>query len=206
MLWNSGTCINMLHLHIAGKRKKRIFRDYSSNFSEKYLCEPRCELRVSIPLDLTFCCHTLGDSVALKFSSVQLLSRVWLFATPWTAACHNFLSISSPQSLLKFMSIGLVMPSNHLILCRPLLLLSSIRVFSNGSALLIRWPKYWSFSFSISPSNEYSGLISFRMDWVALKSPIQKEMSLTFLLSDSLLALHWVKNKLIKTSITGATD
>ena len=210
MLWNSGTCINILHLHIAGKRKKRIFRDYSSNFSEKYLCEPLCELRVSIPLDLTFCCRPLGDSVAQKFSSVQSLSRVWLFAAPWTAACHAFLYISSPLSLLKFMSIRSVMPSNHLILCRPLLLLPSvfpsIRVFSNGSALLIRWPKCWSFSFSISPSNEYSGLIFFRMDWVALKSPIQKEMSLAFLLSDSLLALHWVKNKLIKTSVTGATD
>ena len=92
--------------------------------------------------------------------------------TPWTAACQAFLSITNSQSLLKLMSIELVMPSNHLILCCPLLLLPSIfpsiRVFSNESVLHIRWPKYWSFSFSISPSNEYSGLISFRMDWLAL--------------------------------------
>ena len=92
-------------------------------------------------------------------------------ATPWTAACQASLSITSSQSLLILMSIESVMPSNNLILCRPLLLPSifpSIRVFSNESALHIRWPKYWSFSFSISPSNEYLGLISFRMDWLAL--------------------------------------
>ena len=104
------------------------------------------------------------------FSSVQLLSYVQLFATPWTAALQAPLSITNSQSLLKLMSIKLVMPSNHLILCRPLLLLSSvfpsIRVFSNESALCIRWPKYW--SFSISPSNDYSGLISFRIDWFEL--------------------------------------
>ena len=107
-----------------------------------------------------------------QFSSVQSLSRVWLFATPWTAAHQAFLSITNPWSLPKLMSIELVMPSNHLILCRALLLLPSIfpniRVFSNESALLIRWPKYWSFSFNISPSNEFSGLISFRMDWLDL--------------------------------------
>ena len=92
--------------------------------------------------------------------------------TPWTAPCQATLSITNSQSLLKFMSIESVMPSNHLILCHPLLLLPSIfpsiRVFSNKSVLCIRWPKYWSFSFNISPSNEYSGLISFRMDWLAL--------------------------------------
>ena len=91
---------------------------------------------------------------------------------PWTAACQASLSITNSQSLLKLMSVESVMPSNHLILCRPLLLLPSIfpsiRVFSNGSALHIRWPKYWNFSFSISPSNEYSGLISFRMHWLDL--------------------------------------
>ena len=106
----------------------------------------------------------------LMFSSVQSLIRVRLFATPWTAAHQAFLSITNSQSLLKFMSIELVMPSNHLILCRPLLLLPSIfpsiRVFSNEPALRIRWPKYWSFSFNISPSNEHPGLISFRMDWL----------------------------------------
>ena len=103
-------------------------------------------------------------------SSVQLQSRIWLFATPWTAACWASLSITNSQSLLKLMSIGSMMPSNHLILCRSLLLppsiFPSIRVFSNESVLCIRWPKYWSFNFSISPSNEYSGLISFRMDWL----------------------------------------
>ena len=100
--------------------------------------------------------------------SVQSLSRVWLFATPWTAAHRTSLSITNSQSSLKLMSIEAVMPSNHLILCRTLLLLPSIfpsiRVFSNEPVLHIRWPKYWSFSFSISPSNEYSGLISFAID------------------------------------------
>ena len=104
-----------------------------------------------------------------QFSSVQLLSRVRLFVTSWTAARQASLSIANSQSLLKLMSVESVMPSNHLILCRPLLLLPSIfpsiRVFSNESVLHIRWPKYWHFRFTISPSNEYSGLISFRMDW-----------------------------------------
>ena len=105
-------------------------------------------------------------------SSVQLLSCVRLFVTPWTAALQASLSITNSWSLLKLMSIASVMPSNNFILCHPLLLLPSmfpsIRVFSNESVLRIRWPKYWSFSFSISPSNEYSGLISFRMDWLDL--------------------------------------
>ena len=99
--------------------------------------------------------------------SVQSLSHVWLFATPWTTACWASLSITNSRSLSKLMSIESVMPSNHLILCRPRLLLPSIfpsiRVFSNESALHISWPNYWSFSFNISPSNEHSGLISFRM-------------------------------------------
>ena len=106
------------------------------------------------------------------FSSVQSLSRVRLFATAWTAACQASLSFTNSQSLLKLMSIESVMPSNHLILCHPLLLLPStfpsIRLFSNESVLHIRWPKYWSFSFNISTSNEYSGLITFRMDWLDL--------------------------------------
>ena len=105
------------------------------------------------------------------FSSVQLLSRVQLFATPWTAARQASLSITNSQSPPKPMSIESVMPSNHLILCHPLLLLPSIfpsiRIFSNESALRIRWPKFWSFSFNISPSNEHPGLISFRMDWLS---------------------------------------
>ena len=104
--------------------------------------------------------------------SVQSLSRVQLFATPWTAACQASLSITNSWSLLKLMSVVLVMPSNHLILCHPLLLLPSIfpsiRVFSNESVHHIRWPMYWSFSFCISPSSEYSGLISFRIDWLDL--------------------------------------
>ena len=107
-----------------------------------------------------------------NLSSVQLLSRVQLFATPWTAACEVSLSITNSGSLVKFVSIKLVMPSNHLILCRPLLFLLSIflriRVFSNESVLCIRWPKYWSFSFSISPFNECLGLISFTIDWLDL--------------------------------------
>ena len=100
------------------------------------------------------------------------LSHVWLFATPWTAAHQASLSLTTSQSLLKLMSIKLVMSSNHLILCYPLLLLPSIfpsiRVFSSESVLRIRWPKYWSFSFNIDPSNEYSGLISFRIHWLDL--------------------------------------
>ena len=107
-----------------------------------------------------------------QFSSVQSLSHVRLFATPWTAACQVSLSITSSQSLLKLVSLESVMPSNYLLLCRPLLLLPSIfpsiRVFSNESAPRIRWPNYWTFSFNISPSNEHSGLISFRMDWLDL--------------------------------------
>ena len=105
------------------------------------------------------------------FSSVQLLSHVPLFVTPWTAPRQASLSITNTRSLYKLMSIESVMPSNHLILCRPLLLPStppSIRVFSNESVLCIRWPKYWSFSFNTSPSNEHLGLISFRMDWLDL--------------------------------------
>ena len=109
-----------------------------------------------------------------QFSSVQLLSCVQLFVTPWIAAHQASLSITTSRSSLRLTSIESVMPSNHLILCHPLLLppsiFPSIRVFSNESVLWIRWPKNWSFSFSISPSNEYSGLISFRIDWLDLLS------------------------------------
>ena len=114
----------------------------------------------------------MTNLILLTLSSVQSLSRVRLFATPWNAACWASLYITNLRSLLKLMSIEPVMPSNHLILCHPLLLLPSIfpriRIFSNKSVLHIRWPKYWSFSFSISPSNEYSGLISFKMYWLDL--------------------------------------
>ena len=122
------------------------------------------------------------------FSSVQSLSQVQFFATTWTTACWASLSITNSRRLLRLMSIELVMPSSHFILCHPLLLppsiFLSIRVFSDESVLCIRWPKYWSFNFSISPSNEYSGLISFRMDWLdllavqgTLKSPLQHHSS-----------------------------
>ena len=134
--------------------------------------------------------NTLLKFYILLFSSVQSLSRVRLFATPWSAARQASLSITNSRSLLKLMSIESVMPSNYLILCHPLLLPPSIppsiRVFSNESVFHIRWPTYWSFSFSISPSSEYSGLISFRMDWFdlfavqgTLKSLLQHHSSFT---------------------------
>ena len=141
----------------------------------------------------------------------MLFSHVQLFATPWTAACQASLSITISQSLLKLMSNESVMLSNHRILCRPLLLLPSIfpsiRVFSNESVLHIRWPKYWSFSFNISPSNEHSELISFRTDWLdlavqgTLKSLLQHQFKsinslvLSFLYSPTLISIHdhWKK-------------
>ena len=108
------------------------------------------------------------EKILLPFSSVQSLSHVWLYATPWTVKCQASLSITNFRSLLKLMFIEPIKPSNHLLFCRPFLLPPSIfpssRVFTNESVLLIRWPKHWSFSFNISPSNEYLGLISFRMD------------------------------------------
>ena len=135
----------------------------------------------------------------LQFSSVQLLSRVWLFATPWTTAHQASLSITNSWSLPKLISIKSVLPPNHLILCHPLYLppsiFPSIRVFSNKSALHIRWPKYWSFSFNISPSNEHSGLIFFRMDWLdllavegTLKSLLQQHSSKASILQCSAFA------------------
>ena len=137
--------------------------------------------------------HVKRFSILYINSSVQSLSRVWLFATPWTTARQASLSITNSRSLLKLMPIELVMLSSCLILCRPLLLLPpippSIRVFSNESTLHMRWPKYWSFSFSISPSNEHPGPISFRMDWLdllavqgTLKSLLQHHSSKTSIL------------------------
>ena len=149
--------------------------------------------------------HWVISLYSPQFSSVQLLSHVWLFATSWTAECQASLSITNSQSLLKLMSMELVMPSNHLILCHPLLLLPStfpsIRVFSSESVLHIRWPKYWSFNFSISPSNEYSGLISFRIDWFwfpcssrdSPPTPQFKSINssvLSFLYSQTLTSIH----------------
>ena len=132
----------------------------------------------------------------IPFSSVQSLSHVWFLVTPRTAACQASLSITNSRNLLELMSIESVVPSNHLINCHPLLLppsiFPSIRVFSNESVLSIRWPKYWSFSFNISPSNEYSGLISFRMDWLnflavqgTLKSLLQHHSSKASILQHS---------------------
>ena len=119
-------------------------------------------------------CLLYRGRLLLNISSVQSLGHVQLFVIPWTAAWQASLSITNSWSLFKLMSIESVMPSNDFIFCRPLLILPSIfpsiRVFSNESALPIRWPKYWSFSFNIRPSNEYSGLMSFRMDWLDLLS------------------------------------
>ena len=145
------------------------------------------------------------QSFQRMFSSVQLLSCVRLFATPWFAARQASLSITNSRSSPKLMSIEMVMPANHLILCGPLLLLlpipPSIRVFSNESTLRMRWPKYWSFSFNISPSKEHPGLISFRMDWLdllavqgTLKSLLQfktiSSLVLIFLYSPTLTSIH----------------
>ena len=154
------------------------------------ICEPWAW---KVEMGFIITSHPAGSLLVTTFawrrlSSVHLLSRVQLFATPWTAARQASLSISSSWSLPKLMSIELVMPSNHLILCCSLLLLPSIfpsiRVFLNEWILHIRWPKYWNFSFNISPSNEYSGLISFGMDWLdllevhgALKSLLQHHSS-----------------------------
>ena len=140
--------------------------------------------------------HITFHCSLVQFSSVQLLSCVRLFSTPWITAHQASLSITNSQSSFKLMSNETVMPSNHLILCRPLLFLPpippSIRVFSNESTLCMRWPKYWSFSFSISPSNEHPGLISFRMDWVDLL-PVQGTLK-------SLLQHHSSKASILQHS------
>ena len=142
--------------------------------------------------------HNIADYIPqYKISSVQLLSQIQLFATPWTEACQAFLSITNSQNLLKLMSIELLMPRNHLILYCPLLLLTSIfpsiRVFSNESVLRIRWSEYWSFSFSISPSTEYSGLISFRIDRLDLLA-VQGTLK-------SLLQNHSTKASILQRSV-----
>ena len=151
-------------------------------------------------------------SIIYMFISVQSLSYVWLLAIPWTAARQASPYITNSPSLLKLMSIESVIPSNHLILCHPLLLpsiFSSIRVFSNESVLHIRWPKYWSFSFSISPSNEYSELISFRMDWFdllavqgTLKSLLQHHSSKVSILRYSALFIVQLSHPYMTTGKT----
>ena len=142
------------------------------------------------------CFCSTAKWISHQFSSVQSLSRVRLFATPWIAARQASLSITNSWSLLKLMPIESVMPSSHLILCRPLLLLPpippSIRAFSNESTLRMRWPKYWSFSFSISLSNEHPGLISFRMDWLDLHA-VQGTLK-------SLLQHHSSKASILRSS------
>ena len=157
MIYSSSTC--MVSSYISDQPSSFQFRSFYPLFS---LRDCFCILVV-----LSLTCYS-----PVQFSSVQLLSRVRLFATPWTAARQASLSITNSWSLPKPMSIESVMPSNYLILCHPLLLppsiFPSIRVFSNESALHIRWPKYWSFSFNISASSEHPGLISFRMDWLDL--------------------------------------
>ena len=135
---------------------------------KEWLSQAPIAFHISVP---EICMWALTN-LSVQFSSVQSLSHVRLFTTSWITACQASLSITNSRSLLKFMPIDSVVPSSHLILCRPLLLLPpippSIRVFSNESTLRMRWPKYWSFSFSVSPSNEHPGLISFRMDWLDL--------------------------------------
>ena len=155
------------------------------------------------------------SQLAIQFSSVQSLSRVWLFVTPWIAACQASLSITNSQSSPKLMSIELVMPSSHLILCRPILLLPpippSIRVFSNESNLRMRWPKYWSFNLSISPSNEHPGLVFFRMDWLdllavqgTLKSLLQHHSSKASILRRSALFTVQLSHPYVTTGKTTA--
>ena len=152
-------------------------------------CHPMdCSTQASLSITNSWSLLKLMSIESVQFYSVQSLSPVLLFVTTWTAACQAYLSITNSQSLLKLMSIELAMPSNHLILCCPLLLLPpippSIRVFSSEAVLCIKWPEFWSFSFSISPSNEHPGLISFRMDWLdlltvqgTLKSLLQHQSS-----------------------------
>ena len=166
---------------------------------------------------MSFIFAKLTSDILFQFSSVQSLSHVWLFATSWVAAHQASLSITNSRSLPKLMSIELVLPSNHRILCHPLLLQPqippSIMVFSKESALCTRWPKYWSFSFNISPSNEHPGLISFTMDWLDFIAEISRvsqessptpqfksinSLALSFLHSPTLTAIHdyWENHRL----------
>ena len=165
-------------LPIKDRTLKLVFTDYL-HFLHLFTPIPLTSLQFCCPCTWRKKSQTTSLMLSLEislfevqFTSVQLLSCVWLFATPWIAACQVTLSITNSRSLLKLLPIESVMPFSHLILCHPLLFLPpippSIRVFSNQSTIRMRWPKYWSFSFSISPSNEHPGLISFRMDWLDL--------------------------------------
>ena len=161
-------------------------------------CRPKLKKRMrsfNIFKKLLILALQLEQFVVIVIAVLQSFNRVLLFVTPWTAGCQASLSFTISRSLLKLMAIELVMPFNHLILCHPFLLLTSIfpsiRVSSNESALRIRWPKYWSFSFNISPSNEYSGLISFRVDWLDLLA-VQGTVR-------SLLQHHSLKHQFLST-------
>ena len=188
------TTVKVLPLSHSGNREKHSL--LVTRLRSSLTCHQQHKVTFS-PLANAFkSSNNLIQVIPKYLSSVQLLSHVQLFATPWTAACQASLSITNSQSLLKLMSMESVMPSNHLILCRRLLLLPSIvpsiRVFSNESALHNRWPKYWSFSFNISPSNEHSGLISFRTDWLNLL-PVQGPLK-------SLLQHHSLKASTLRCS------
>ena len=185
-----------------------LFRSSTDWTRPTHIMESNLLYSKSTDLNVNLIQNTLTEILRIvQISQVQSLSHVQLCATPWTAVRPVYLTITNSQSLFKLISIQSVMPSNHLILCHPLLLLSSIfpsiRVFSNESALCFRWPKYWSFSFSISPSNEYSGLISFRMDWgtpcsirdcqESAPTPQFKSinsLALSFLYSPTLTSIH----------------
>ena len=199
MCWVPSSVLNTLNVMLHLIFKHWYFPLLTEKGAEKQGIEVICSSHRLVSGD-TFLTMALSPCVTLSpagwLSSVQLLSRVWLFAIPWITACQASLSITNSWSSLKLMSIESVMPSSHLILCCPLLLLPPvrpcIRVFSNESTLCMRWPKYWSFSFSISPSNEHPGLISFRMDWLdllavqgTLKSLLQHHSSKASILQHS---------------------
>ena len=209
-------CRQILY-HLSYKGSPRILEWVAFPFS-RGSSQPRNQTRVSCIAGGFFTSWATREvHFLIQFSSVQSLSRVWLFVTPWIAALQASLSITNSQSLLKLMSIELVMPSNHLILCHALLLLPpippSIRVFSNESTLCMRWTKYWSFSFSISPSSEHPGLISFRMDWLdllgvqgTLKSLLQHHSSKASILQHSAFFTVQLSHPYMTTGKTIALD
>ena len=176
--WNLLTVETRKLFYLAGGRMN--WYNHAEKLSGKFLVKQTNVYDSAIPV--------------LHFSSVQSLSQVWLFATPWIAACQASLSITNSQSSPKLMRIKSVMPSSHLILRRPLLLLPpippSIRVFSTESTLHMKWPKYWSFSLRISPSNEYPGLVSFRMDWLDLLAEIYINFTEKSKLQESIFKRH----------------